>query len=107
MYDSNTPKATISSTTWIWKITFVVLFDQQQDSRFTIPCLEEVLIKVKSPMNAGQKVRALETIVKRSTKLRNMVIRVTGMNSCHKNFDNFFKEISNFRCRNREIVQIE
>ena len=101
VYDSNTPKATISYTTsWIWKITFAVLFVQQQDSRFTIPCLEEVLIKVRSPMNVGQKVRALETIVKCSTKLRNIVIRVTGMNSCHKNFDNFFKETCNFRCRN-------
>ncbi|RWR80099.1 F-box protein [Cinnamomum micranthum f. kanehirae] len=80
---------------------------KQQDSRFTIPCLEEVLIKVRSPMNAEQKVRALETIVKHSTKLRNMVIRLTGMNCFHKNFDNFFKEICNFRCMNHEIVRIE
>lgn len=72
-----------------------------------IPCLEEVLINVRSPMNAEQKVRTLQTIVKYSVKLQKMVIRVTGMKNYNSRFDAFFEKICKFKRMNHEIIRIE
>ncbi|XP_068638046.1 F-box protein At1g10780-like [Aristolochia californica] len=77
------------------------------DPKFTIPCLEEVLITVRSPLNAEQKMSTLDSILKYSTKLRKMVIRVSKMKNCHTSADDFFEEICRFGLMNRGIVQIE
>ncbi|XP_058089589.1 F-box protein At1g10780-like isoform X2 [Magnolia sinica] len=77
------------------------------DSRFSIPCLEEVVITVRSPLNAEQKLSTLESLVKCSRKLRRMVIRVSQMKSCQHSADDFFEEICRFKCMNHKIIRIE
>ena len=78
----------------------------QLDSRFIIPCLEEVLITVRSPLNAEQKLNTLESLVKYSAKLRTMVIRISQMKNCHEAADDFF-EICKFKYMNYKKVRIE
>jgi hypothetical protein len=53
-------------------------------SRFTIPCLEELLITVPLPLNAEQKLNTLESLVKYSVNLQSMVIRISQMKNCHE-----------------------
>ncbi|XP_068642699.1 F-box protein At1g10780-like [Aristolochia californica] len=77
------------------------------DSKFTIPSLEEVLITVRSPLNAEQKMSTLDSILRYSTRLRKMVIRVSKMKNCHSSADDFFEEICRFGLMNRGVVQIE
>ncbi|XP_010939368.1 F-box protein At1g10780 [Elaeis guineensis] len=77
------------------------------DSRFVIPCLEEVLITVRSPLNAEQKLNTLESLVMYSAKLRHMVIRISQMKNCHESADDFFEEICKFKHMNYKIVRIE
>ncbi|KAG9451055.1 hypothetical protein H6P81_011020 [Aristolochia fimbriata] len=77
------------------------------DPTFTIPCLEEVLITVRSPLNAEQKMGTLDSILKYSTRLRKMVIRISKMKNCHTSADDFFEEICKFGFSNSRIVHIE
>lgn len=77
------------------------------DSNFRIPSLEEVLITVRSPLNAEQKLSTLESLVDFSVKLRKMVIRISQMKNCHETADDFFEEICNFQRLNSGIVRIE
>ncbi|KAF3778528.1 F-box protein [Nymphaea thermarum] len=73
------------------------------DSGFAIPNLEEVLITVRSPLNAEQKMNTLESLVKHSKRLRRMVIRVSQMKNCNESADKFFEEICRFKNRNRKV----
>lgn len=79
----------------------------QLDSSFLIPCLEEVLITVRSPLNAEQKLNTLESLAKYSVKLQTMVIRISQMKNCHEAADDFFEEICKFRYMNYKKVRIE
>ncbi|KAI4367444.1 hypothetical protein MLD38_023183 [Melastoma candidum] len=77
------------------------------DHCFTIPCLEEMVITVRSPLNAEQKMSTLESIVKYGKNLKKMVIKISQMKSNHSSADDFFDDICKFRFINRKIVQIE
>ncbi|KAG8047516.1 hypothetical protein GUJ93_ZPchr0008g12898 [Zizania palustris] len=77
------------------------------DSKFSIPCLEDILITVRSPLNAELKLQTLETLVKYSPRLRMMVIRVSQMKNCHDAADGFFEEICKFMHVNNGRVRIE
>eukprot|EP01018_Ginkgo_biloba_P012017 Gb_13370 [translate_table: standard] len=73
-------------------------------SRFSIPCLEDVLITVRSPLNAEQKMMTLEALVKNSTKLRRLIIRVCQMKNFQEAADEFFLRVSSFKQRNHMVV---
>ncbi|KAH7678915.1 F-box domain-containing protein [Dioscorea alata] len=77
------------------------------DSRFSIPCLEEVLVMVRSPLNPMQKLNTLESLVKYSVNLQKLVIRISKMRNCHETADEFFKQICKFKHMNHNIVHIE
>ncbi|XP_050158244.1 F-box protein At1g10780-like [Malus sylvestris] len=77
------------------------------DSGFAIPCLEEVMITVRSPLNAEQKMSTLESLLKYGKNLKTMVIKILQMKSSHSSADDFFDEICRFRYMNRKIVRIE
>ncbi|XP_043712619.1 F-box protein At1g10780 [Telopea speciosissima] len=77
------------------------------DSRFAIPYLEEVIITVRSPLNAEQKISTLESLVKHGNNLKRMVIKILQMKNCHSSADDFFEEICRFRYLNHKIVRIE
>ncbi|XP_062196113.1 F-box protein At1g10780-like [Phragmites australis] len=77
------------------------------DSRFAIPCLEEVLVTVRSPLNAEKKLSTLESLVRYSARLRRMVIRISQMKNCHAAADDFFEEICKFTYMNSGRVCIE
>ncbi|XP_051132462.1 F-box protein At1g10780 [Andrographis paniculata] len=77
------------------------------DSRFDIPALEEVVITVRSPLNAEQKMSTLESLIKYAKNLRKMRIKILQMKSCHSSSDDFFDDICKFRRKNRRIVSIE
>ena len=79
----------------------------QLDSRFVIPCLEQVLVTVRSPLNAEQKLSTLESLVRYSPRLRRTTIRVSQMKNCHDSADDFFEEICKFTRMNRGRVCIE
>ena len=79
----------------------------QVDSRFVIPCLEEMVITVRSPLNAEQKMNTLESLVKYGRNLKKMTIRILDMKSSHSSADDFFQDICRFRYLNRKIVSIE
>lgn len=77
------------------------------DPGFSIPCLEEVVITVRSPLNAEQKMSTLESMLKYGKSLRSMVIKILQMKSTHSSADDFFDEICRFRYMNHRIVRIE
>ncbi|PON94299.1 F-box domain containing protein [Trema orientale] len=77
------------------------------DRGFIIPCLEEVVITVRSPLNAEQKMSTLESFLKYGKNLKTMVIKILQMKSNHSSADDFFDEICRFRYMNRKIVRIE
>jgi len=77
------------------------------DSRFVIPCLEQVLVTVRSPLNAEQKLSTLESLVRYSPRLRRMTIRISQMKNCHDSADDFFEEICKFIRMNSGRVCIE
>ncbi|KAM0826952.1 hypothetical protein ACQ4PT_068517 [Festuca glaucescens] len=77
------------------------------DSRFSISSLEEVLITVRSPLNAEQKLITLESLVCCSPRLLSMVIRISQMKNCHEASDEFFEEICKFAHVNKGRVRIE
>ncbi|PKI74834.1 F-box protein At1g10780 isoform X2 [Punica granatum] len=77
------------------------------DTGFTIPCLEEVVITVRSPLNAEQKMNTLESLIKYGKNLKTMVIKILQMKSCHNSTDDFFEEVCRFKYLNRKIVRIE
>ena len=80
---------------------------QQVDSRFMIPCLEEVVITMRSPLNAEQKMSTLESLLKYGKNLRTMVIRFLQMKSIDINVDGFFDQVCKFTHQNHKIVRIE
>ncbi|XP_071701359.1 F-box protein At1g10780-like [Rutidosis leptorrhynchoides] len=77
------------------------------DSSFVIPSLEEVCITVRSPLNAEQKMNALESLVKFGKNLKKMKIRILQMKSTHSSADDFFEDICRFRFMNRKFISIE
>nr|XP_043619057.1 F-box protein At1g10780-like [Erigeron canadensis] len=77
------------------------------DPSFVIPCLEEVVITVRSPLNAEQKMSTLEALVKYGAKLKKMKIRILQMRSGHSSADDFFEEICRFRFMNHRLISIE
>lgn len=77
------------------------------DSRFVIPCLEEVAITVRSPLNAEQKLSTLEALVKYGVMLRKLIIRISQMKNCNEAADDFFDEICKFQKINSKRVRIE
>uniref|UniRef100_A0A7N0TX17 F-box protein n=1 Tax=Kalanchoe fedtschenkoi TaxID=63787 RepID=A0A7N0TX17_KALFE len=77
------------------------------DSSFEIPCLTEVVITVRSPLNAEQKMCTLESLVKYGRRLESMVIKILQMKSNHSSADDFFEEICKFSHLHRKIVRIE
>ncbi|XP_050208996.1 F-box protein At1g10780 isoform X2 [Mercurialis annua] len=77
------------------------------ESGFVIPCLEEVVITVRSPLNAEQKMSSLESLLKYGKRLSSMAIRILQMKSNHSSADDFFDEICRFQRMNRKIVRIE
>lgn len=77
------------------------------DHGFAIPCLEEMVITVRSPLNAEQKMSTLESLVKYGKNLKRMVIKISQMKSSHSSADDFFDDICKFRFINRRIVRIE
>ncbi|KAF5731959.1 F-box protein [Tripterygium wilfordii] len=77
------------------------------ESGFVIPCLEEVVITVRSPLNAEQKLTTLESLLKYGKNLKSMVIRILQMRSSHSSADDFFDEIYRFKCTNQPLVRIE
>lgn len=79
----------------------------QVDTTFLIPCLEEVIITVRSPLNAEQKLSTLESFLKYGKNLKLMVIKILQMKSNHSSADDFFDEICRFRYMNRKIVRLE
>ncbi|XVF68127.1 hypothetical protein PTKIN_Ptkin10aG0178300 [Pterospermum kingtungense] len=74
---------------------------------FSIPCLEEVVVQVRSPLNAEQKMSTLESLLKYGKNLKTLVIRILQMKSSHSSTDDFFDEICRLRFMNRKIVRIE
>ncbi|KAG9156316.1 hypothetical protein Leryth_009186 [Lithospermum erythrorhizon] len=77
------------------------------DSKFMIPCLEKIVISVRSPLNAEQKMNTLESLVKYARKLKKMSIKILQMKSSHSSADDFFEDIWRFKCINRRVVTIE
>ncbi|KAJ7968081.1 F-box protein [Quillaja saponaria] len=77
------------------------------DSGFVIPCLEEVVITVRSPLNAEQKMGTLESLLKYGKNLKAMVIKILQMKSSHSSTDDFFDEVCRFRYMNQKIIRIE
>lgn len=77
------------------------------DKAFVIPCLEEVVITVRSPLNAEQKINTLESFLKYGRNLKLMVIKILQMKSSYSCTDDFFDEICRFRYMNHRIVRIE
>ncbi|XP_016435251.1 F-box protein At1g10780-like [Nicotiana tabacum] len=77
------------------------------DYRFMIPCLEEVVVTVRSPLNAEQKMSTLESLIQYGKKLKKMRIKILQMKSSHSSTDDFFEEICRFTRMNRRIVSIE
>ncbi|KAL6501262.1 hypothetical protein OROHE_024909 [Orobanche hederae] len=76
-------------------------------SRFLIPCLEKVVITIRSPLNAEQKLSTLDSLIKYGKNLKKMKIKILQMKSSHSSTDEFFDEICRFRYKNRKIVSIE
>lgn len=76
------------------------------NSLFTIPCLEKILITVRSPLNAEHKMMTLESLVKYSPQLRGLIIRISQMKNCHETADKFFEQVMRFKIRN-PLVTIE
>lgn len=79
----------------------------QVDSRFVIPSLEEVVITVRSPLNAEQKMSTLESMIKYGRNLKKMRIKILQMKSSHSSADDFFEDVCRFRYMNRKVVSIE
>ncbi|GAA0158751.1 hypothetical protein LIER_15696 [Lithospermum erythrorhizon] len=77
------------------------------DSKFMIPCLEKIVISVRSPLNAEQKMNTLESLAKYTKKLKKMSIKILQMKSSHSSADDFFEDIWRFKCINRRVVTIE
>ncbi|KAF9599793.1 hypothetical protein IFM89_001739 [Coptis chinensis] len=77
------------------------------NSKFVIPSLEEVVITVRSPLNAEQKMNTLESLLKYGKNLKRMVIRILQMKNSHSSADEFFEDICRFRYMNSKIVSIE
>ncbi|KAJ9539531.1 hypothetical protein OSB04_032264 [Centaurea solstitialis] len=77
------------------------------DSSFVIPCLEEVVITVRSPLNVEQKMNTLESLVKFAKNLKKMKIKILQMRSGHSSADDFFEEICRFRFMNHNLISIE
>ncbi|MFS7979311.1 putative leucine-rich repeat domain superfamily, F-box-like domain superfamily [Helianthus anomalus] len=77
------------------------------DSSFVIPCLEEVVITVRSPLNAEHKMNTLDSLVTFAKKLKKMTIKILRMKSVHRSADDFFEEICRFRYMNQNLISIE
>lgn len=77
------------------------------DSGFVIPCLEEVVVAVRSPLNAEQKMSTLESFLRYGKNLKRMVIKILQMKSSHSSADDFFDEVCRFSRMNDDIVRIE
>lgn len=90
-----------------FKFTEETLLFLQVDSRFLIPCLEKVVITVRSPLNAEQKMNTLKSLLNYAKNLKKMAIKILQMKSGHSSADDFFEDICRFRYTNRKIILIE
>ncbi|KAK6156954.1 hypothetical protein DH2020_011202 [Rehmannia glutinosa] len=98
----------IRGVQWCWDaISKMLQMASEVDSRFLIPCLEKVVITVRSPLNAEQKMSTLDSLIKCAKNLRKMTIKILQMKSNHSSADDFFEDICRFRYMNRKIVSIE
>ena len=88
-------------------LTELHLFALQVQSGFVVPCLEEVVITIRSPLNAEQKISTLESLLKSGKVIKSMAIRILQMRSSHSSADDFFDEICRFQRMNHKIVRIE
>lgn len=79
----------------------------QVDSSFTIPCLEKLVITIRSPLNAEQKMSTLESLLQYAKNLKRMTLKILQMKSSHSSADDFFEDICRFRYMNRKIVSLE
>ncbi|KAJ9158601.1 hypothetical protein P3X46_024166 [Hevea brasiliensis] len=77
------------------------------ESGFVIPGLEEVVVTVRSPLNAEQKMNTLESLLKYGKSIKSMVIRILQMKSNDSSVDDFFDDICRFQRMNSKIVRIE
>ncbi|KAK6143750.1 hypothetical protein DH2020_024098 [Rehmannia glutinosa] len=77
------------------------------DSSFVIPCLEKVVVTIRSPLNAEQKMSTLDSLIKYAKNLKKMTIKILQMKSSHSSADEFFEDVCRFRYMNRKIVSIE
>ncbi|CAL1352650.1 unnamed protein product [Linum trigynum] len=77
------------------------------DSGFVIPSLEEVVVTVRSPLKAEQKINTLESLLKYGRNMKTMAIRILQMKSSHSSADDFFDDICRFQRLNHKIVRIE
>ncbi|CAI9103876.1 OLC1v1002458C4 [Oldenlandia corymbosa var. corymbosa] len=73
------------------------------DGSFLIPCLEKLVITIRSPLNAEQKMNTLESLLKYSRNLKKMTVRILHMKSSHSSADDFFDEVCKFCFMNRRI----
>ncbi|CAN0880971.1 F-box protein At1g10780 [Linum grandiflorum] len=78
-----------------------------EESGFVIPALEEVVIKVRSPLKAEQKINILESLIKYGKNIKAMAIRILEIKSAHGSTDDFFADICRFQQLNRNIVRLE
>lgn len=79
----------------------------QVDSSFTIPSLEKLVITIRSPLNAEQKMSTLESLLQYAKNLKRMTLKILQMKSSHSSADDFFEDICRFRYMNRKIVSLE
>ncbi|GAB2283614.1 hypothetical protein Dimus_018120 [Dionaea muscipula] len=77
------------------------------DSGFSIPCLEDVEITMRSPLNAEQKMNTIESLLKYSRNLKKMVIRMLQMKSSHSSADDFYGELLSLAYMYPDIVKLE
>ncbi|KAL3538560.1 hypothetical protein ACH5RR_001926 [Cinchona calisaya] len=77
------------------------------NSRFVIPSLEKLVITIRSPLNAEQKMSTLESLLRYARNLRKMTVKILQMKSSHSSADDFFEEICRLRYMNRKTLSIE
>ncbi|GLJ46741.1 hypothetical protein SUGI_0985600 [Cryptomeria japonica] len=74
------------------------------DDSFSMPCLEEISITVRSPLNADQKMTTLESLVKHGRQLRRLTVRVSQMKNCQETADKFFEKVLRFKQRSHIVI---
>ncbi|PWA63389.1 F-box domain, cyclin-like protein [Artemisia annua] len=105
-FETHLPFPEIKLLTFSKAIPSSNLLKSMLDSGFVIPCLEELMITVRLPLNAEQKMSTLKSF-KCGKKLQKMRIRILQMKSGHSSADDFFEDIWRFRFMNYKLISIE